>query len=207
MPTTEIEEIFAGANLELSDSYDQGDVGSALVTVTPGGNDVQSSNYGSNSFQVQNTGDKKIAAVFFDVTTALYGDSVFDPDGKGGDATAKEWAINSAGNTGAIQPVGSSGYEHYFLPGIDPEPENSDNNGGYRGALVKFSATANGGFTNGETVGFSGDMDPNSIAGFTNPVSIRDRFPSGMWGDRQGRNLSAPMCISSLLMVVLPADN
>ncbi|WP_236557272.1 malectin domain-containing carbohydrate-binding protein [Vreelandella titanicae] len=167
VPATEIEEIFAGANLELSDSYDQGDVGSALVTVTPGGNDVQSSNYGSNSFQVQNTGDKKIAAVFFDVTTALYGDSVFDPDGKGGDATAKEWAINSAGNTGAIQPVGSSGYEHYFLPGIDPEPENSDNNGGYRGALVKFSATANGGFTNGETVGFSGDMDPNSIAGFT----------------------------------------
>jgi len=163
VPATQVEEIFAAANLDLGDSYGQGDVGSAMVTVTPGNNNVQDSNYGNDSFKVQNIGDKKIAAVFFDVTTALYGDSVFDPDGKGGDATSKEWAINNDGNTGAIQP---SGYEHYFLPGTDPDPANSDNNGGFRGALVKFSATDDNGFTNGEVVGFSGDMDPNSIAGF-----------------------------------------
>ncbi|MHB0775330.1 malectin domain-containing carbohydrate-binding protein [Halomonas sp. WWR20] len=163
VPATQIEEIFAAADLDLSDTYGQGDVGSALVTVTADNNDVQESNYGSDSFKVQNTGDKKIAAVFFDVTTALYGDSVFDPDGKGGDTAFKEWAIDSDGNTGAIQP---SGYEHYFLPGTDPDPVNSDNNGGFRGALVKFSADADGGFTHGEVVGFSGDMDPNSIAGF-----------------------------------------
>ncbi|GAB2798692.1 hypothetical protein GCM10027040_26880 [Halomonas shantousis] len=163
VPATQVEKIFAAANLDLGDTYGQGDVGSALVTVTPGNNDVQESNYGNDSFKVQNTGDKKIAAVFFDVTTALYGDSVFDPDGKGGDAAFKEWAINSDGNTGAIQP---SGYEHYFLPGTDPDPANPNDNGGFRGALVKFSATNDGGFTHGEVVGFSGDMDPNSIAGF-----------------------------------------
>lgn len=163
VPATQIEEIFDASNLDLGDAYGQGDIGSALVTVTPGNNNVQISNYGNDSFKVQNTGDKKIAAVFFDVTTALYGDSVFDPDGKGGDTTFKEWAINSDGNTGAIQP---SGYEHYFLPGADPDPSNPNDNGGFRGALVKFSATDDGGFTNGEVVGFSGDMDPNSIAGF-----------------------------------------
>lgn len=162
-PPAAVEEIFAAANLDLGDTYGQGELGSALVTVTPGNDNVQYSNYGNDSFKVQNTGDKKIAAVFFDVTTALYGDSVFDPDGKGGDAAFKDWAINSDGNTGAIQP---SGYEHYFLPGTDPDPSNPNDNGGFRGALVKFSATADGGFTNGEVVGFSGDMDPNSIAGF-----------------------------------------
>jgi hypothetical protein len=189
VPATEIEEIFVGANLELPDSYDQGVVGSALVTITPDIDDVQKSNYGSNSFQVQNTGDKKIAAVFFDVTKALYGDSVFDPDGKGGDAVAKEWAINSDGDTGAIQPAGSPGYEHYFLPGTDPEPENSDNNGGYRGALVKFSATANGGFSNGETVGFSGDMDPNSIAGFAKSSVDTGSIPNWDVGGISGAEL------------------
>ncbi|GAA5178494.1 malectin domain-containing carbohydrate-binding protein [Modicisalibacter zincidurans] len=155
------EQIFAGASVETPDTYEAGAVGSATVTVTLG-SDVQESNYGNNSFKVTNTGDKKIAAVFFDVRTALYGDSVFDPDGKGGDTAFKTWAVNSGGGTGALQP---SGYEHYFLPGADPEPTDPDNNGGYRGALLKFSATNDGGFTQGEVVGFSGDMDPNSIAG------------------------------------------
>ena len=155
------EQIFAGASVETPDTYEAGAVGSATVTVTLG-SDVQESNYGNNSFKVTNTGDKKIAAVFFDVRTALYGDSVFDPDGKGGDTAFKAWAVDSGGGTGALQP---SGYEHYFLPGADPEPTDPDNNGGYRGALLKFSATNDGGFTQGEVVGFSGDMDPNSIAG------------------------------------------
>ncbi|SHF48216.1 hypothetical protein SAMN02745148_02769, partial [Modicisalibacter ilicicola DSM 19980] len=155
------EQVFASAALETPDTYAAGAVGSAMVTVTPG-SDVQESNYGSNSFQVTNTGDKKIAAIYFDVSTALYGDSVFDPDGRGGDTTFKAWDIDSAGGSGALSPAD---YEHYFLPGADPDPTDANNNGGFRGALVKFSATVDGGFNQGETVGFSGDMDPNSIAG------------------------------------------
>ncbi|MCL7939466.1 malectin domain-containing carbohydrate-binding protein [Halomonas sp. ATCH28] len=156
------EQVFAGADLEESETYDASMIGSALVTIMPGNENVQSSNFGNDAFQVTNTGDKKIAAVFFDVRSALYGDSVFDPDGKGGDTAFKAWDINTDGGTGAISP---SEYEHYFLPGADPNPTDPNTNGGYRGALVKFSATADGGFTQGETVGFSGDMDPNSIAG------------------------------------------
>ncbi|WP_043531827.1 malectin domain-containing carbohydrate-binding protein [Litchfieldella xinjiangensis] len=154
-------EVFAQAAIEIPDSYAAGHIGSVLVTVTPGGG-VQKSNFGVNSFEVTNIGDKKIAAVFFDVRSALYGDSVFDPDGKGGDTAYKDWSLDTAGNTGAISP---SQYEHYFLRGADPDPTNAANNGGFHGALLKFSATTDGGFNPGEKVGFSGDMDPNSIAG------------------------------------------
>nr|WP_298414782.1 malectin domain-containing carbohydrate-binding protein [uncultured Halomonas sp.] len=155
------EQAFADASLETSESYSDDAVGSATIAITPGGN-VQKSSYDANSFQITNTGDKKIAAVYFDVSSALYDDSVFDSDGKGGDSIFKPLTINSAGTSGAIQP---SEYEHYFQPGVDPDPENDAVNGGFKGAMIKFSATQEDGFSEGETVGFSADMDPNSIAG------------------------------------------
>nr|WP_299242842.1 malectin domain-containing carbohydrate-binding protein [uncultured Halomonas sp.] len=163
LPST-AEQVFADANLVTSEQYANGEVGSAVITITPNGEDVQDSNYVSGSFNITNTGDKKIAAVYFDVSSALYDDSVFDPDGKGGDTAAKDLTIDSAGGTGVIQP---SEYEHYFQQGVDPDPANSAVNGGYKGAMVKFSATEDGGFSQGETVTFSGDMDPNSIAGMS----------------------------------------
>ena len=131
-----------------------------------GNNSVAASNFGSNSFEVENTGGKKISAIFIDVTSALYPDSVFDPDGLGGDAASKAWAVNTAGNTGAFIGGGTGGY---FLPGVDPIANSGGSggpsNGGYKGAMVKFNANNSGGFEGGEIVGFSGDMDPNSIAG------------------------------------------
>ena len=123
-----------------------------------------------------NTGGKKISAIFIDVSSALYPDSVFDPDGLGGDAAAKDWQINTAGDTGAFISGGTDGY---FLPGVDPIANSGESggasNGGYKGAMVKFNANNNsGGFQNGEVVGFSGDMDPNSIAGMTKsgPIGV-----------------------------------
>ena len=145
--------------IQTNASYNATDVGSAIITITPNGS-IQSSNYTNDSFQVENTGDKKIAAVFIDVRDALYTNSVFDPDGNGGDNVAKPWAVNSGQTaTGAFIP--GSGY---FFPGAAPvaDPENPDANGGFKGAIVQFTD-----FDNGETVGFSGDMDPNSIAGRT----------------------------------------
>jgi len=110
------------------------------------------------------TGDKKIAAVFIDTSLALYPDSVFDPDGQGGDTAFKSWAINTAGGSGAY--ITDTGY---FLPGIDPIPNSGGSgdatNGGFKGAMVKFDSNINDGFELGEVVGFSGDMDPNSVAG------------------------------------------
>lgn len=163
------EEIFAQqADLFTGANYGAGAIGSAELDIMVGSNNIEDSNYGANSFQVTNTGDKKISAIFIDVSDALYQDSVFDPDGMGGDNVAKAWAINSAGGTGAYISGGVGGY---FLPGQNPLPNTTgtggSSNGGYKGAIVKFNNANSGGFENGETVGFSGDMDPNSIAGLT----------------------------------------
>ena len=158
------EEIFAGeADLITSASYTNGETGAAVLDIMVGSNNIEDSNYGANSFKVTNTGDKKISAVFIDVSNALYEDSVFDPDGKGGDNVAKAWAVNSAGGTGAYISGGTGGY---FIPGQNPLANTTgtgqESNGGFKGAIVKFTD-----FNNGETVGFSGDMDPNSLAGLT----------------------------------------
>ncbi|MCV3273959.1 malectin domain-containing carbohydrate-binding protein [Roseobacter sinensis] len=155
--------VFDGEDdLFTGNSYGTDEVGSAVLEVMTGNNNIQSSNFGQNSFQLTNTGDKNIAAVFIDVSTALYPDSVFDPDGAGGDNAFKPWGINSGGaETGASITGGTGGY---FLPGQDPLANTTGtgqaSNGGFKGAIVKFTN-----FNNGETVGFSGDMDPNSLAG------------------------------------------
>ncbi|MEL6185935.1 MAG: malectin domain-containing carbohydrate-binding protein, partial [Myxococcota bacterium] len=160
--------------------------GSAKLTVTPG-NNVQKSNFGNNSFSLTNTGDKRISAVFIDVTTALVPDVVFDGDGTGGDSVAKNLTYNSG--AASVAPVSIGSYDWLWLParGTSFVPtsafdasdlSNVDNlfvdavsnsnkaspkaGGGFRGELLLFTD-----FDPGETVGFSGDMDPNSIAGLT----------------------------------------
>ncbi len=148
-------------------SYDQGDVGSAEISILAGGGNVQTSNFGDNSFQVTNTGDKKIAAVLVDFRDAWFPDSVIDFDGSAGDTSAKEFEINSDGETGAY--FDEIDANTYFFPGVTPLPNttgtgSSNVSGGFRGVLLKADNT-DGGFETNETVGFSGDMDPNSIAG------------------------------------------
>ncbi|MGD1859643.1 MAG: malectin domain-containing carbohydrate-binding protein [Leptolyngbyaceae cyanobacterium] len=147
-------------------TYGTGVVGSAELRIMEGNNGIQSSNFGNNSFQVVNTGGKNIAAIVVEVGDALYPDIVFDPDGAGGDSVGKALTINTQGGTGAFT-TGTG----YVLPGADPLPNTTGtgvaSNGGFKGALLKFTD-----FGNGETVGFSGDMDPNSIAGL--PKSIVD---------------------------------
>ena len=163
-PTNAAEAFAAQDDLVTSASYGGSAVGAAKLEIMTGANDIDASNYGANSFKVTNVGDKKISAIFIDASGALYPDSVFDPDGKGGDNAAKAWAVNSAGGTGGY--VDGSGY---FLPGVDPLPNTTGtgiaSNGGFKGAMIKFDPSNSGGFQTGETVGFSGDMDPNSIAG------------------------------------------
>ncbi|MEL6566878.1 MAG: putative Ig domain-containing protein [Pseudomonadota bacterium] len=157
------------ANLDGVDNdgqYGAGDTGSVILTIMDGVNNVRSSNFGANSFELKNTGDKQVAAVFIDVRDAVYGDSVFDFDGSGGDTAAKPFDVNSetGDGTGALFEAG----ETYLLPGTQPIPNTSGGGvtagGGFRGLLIKFDGSDSG-FENGEMVGFSGDMDPNSIAG------------------------------------------
>ena len=148
-------------------SYGADDIGSATLSIMPDVNNVQSSNFGANSFLVENTGDKQIAAVFIDFRNALYGDSVVDFDGSGGDTVAKPFVVNSESGNGA--GAFFDGGETYYLSGDAPLANStgtgiSPATGGFRGLLLKFDGSS-GGFTDGEIVGFSGDMDPNSIAG------------------------------------------
>ena len=114
--------------------------------------DVQTSNFGNNSFRLINTGDKKIASVEIDVTNALYGDSVFDPFGIAGDSIAKGIDFNFDNGTGVLDVTMDS---YIGAGGTD----------GYKGIRIDFSLTDSGGFEPGNQLGFSIDMDPNSIAG------------------------------------------
>lgn len=132
-----------------------------------GENDVQKSNFGTDSFELTNTGGKQIAAVFVDFRDALYRDSVIDFDGTAGDTAKKGFAPeNGANDTGAITSNADS--DLYFLPGEDPLPNDTGtgngSTGGWRGVMIRFDGS-DGGFENGEVIGFSGDMDPNSVAG------------------------------------------
>ena len=157
--------------------------GAAVLTVNFGGNNVGTSNFSFNSFQLENIGDKEIAGVFIDVSTALYADVNFDDEtGTGGDDVSKSLQINDiSGKTGFIS---ADDYDEFYnpsrgAPGADPAIEalfadqyadmtkvsSGKAQGGYRGELLLFS-TSNGGFEPGEKVGFSGDMDANSIAGY-----------------------------------------
>ncbi|MEN0064417.1 MAG: MopE-related protein [Myxococcota bacterium] len=164
-----------------------GGIGEALVQITPNVSDVQSSNFGNNSFTIQNTGTKRIAAVYLDVTGAVFPDSVFDSDGTGGDHVTKALTFSTgAADVLPIDPAVTA-YPNLSLPArsisFDPldafnpnlltdednlfVDEVSNNSlpspkagGGFRGQLLLFT-----GFDAGETIGFSSDMDPNSIAG------------------------------------------
>ncbi|MFP3344844.1 hypothetical protein R0J87_20415, partial [Halomonas sp. SIMBA_159] len=79
--------------------------------------------------------------------------SVFDPFGEAGDTASKALTINTDGNTGVASP---DSYDPYVgLGGIS----------GYKGLILLFDETVNSGFNPGETLGFSVDMDPNSVAG------------------------------------------
>jgi hypothetical protein len=166
-PADALEAFAAADNIDTGGTYGAGAVGSARLAIMEGAGNVKQSNFGSNSFVLENTGDKQVAAVFIDFRSALYGDSVVDPDGKGGDQAAKLFDIDSgAGTTGAYFDNDPS--QVYLLPGADPLPNTTGtgiaSNGGFRGLMVKFDGS-DGGFSGGESIGFSGDMDPNSVAG------------------------------------------
>ena len=128
------------------------DNGEAILGITAGSNNVQTSNFGNNSFQITNTGEKKIAQVDLNVTNALYPDTVFDPFGLAGDTISKNLTINTNGNTGIVNPNNNS-----FV--------GAGGTAGFEAIQLFFDESVNGGFDTGETLGFSVDMDPNSIAG------------------------------------------
>ncbi|MEM7718752.1 MAG: putative Ig domain-containing protein [Pseudomonadota bacterium] len=168
-----------------------GSNGAVVLTVLDGNNTVDSSNFGNDSLQLTNTGDKEVAAVFIDIRNAVFGDMVFDNDGTGGDTASDTFDITSGGGTGAYfvgEGNQTENKANLFFEGPTPIADtsglgSSNISGGYRGLLVRFDGS-NGGFDNGETVGFAGDGDGNSIAGYgsglLNPNNVTsDNFDTG----------------------------
>ncbi|WP_404785217.1 Calx-beta domain-containing protein [Altericista sp. CCNU0014] len=150
--------------------------GKATLEVTVDSNNVQISNFGNNSFLVKNTGNKNITKVEIDVSKALYPDTVFDPFGLAGDSVAKPLTINTNGSTGIISPNSAS----YIGAG---------GTAGYEKIKLDFDGAVNGGFNPGETVGFSIDMDPNSVAGTNKPQLDGGSNPSWDVGGVSGAEL------------------
>ncbi len=164
----------ATLNLKV-DPMASGPIGTAELVVTPTGG-IQVSNYGRNSFKITNTGDKSIAAVEIDVTRALYPDSVFDPFGVAGDTVSKALTIDTPGGTGVKAPSNAS----YVGKG---------GTAGYEKILLAFDKAVSGGFQTGETLGFSIDMDPNSIAGSSKATLDAGTWPAWDVGGVSGAEL------------------
>lgn len=171
--------------IDVTESYNASASGEVLISIISKDDaaaNVQSSTYGWRSCLMTNTGDKRVAAVYMDITNAIVPDMVFDPDGSGGDDVAKPLEHNWG--TTETKPISIDKYDWSWLPARDSGyspgasfdgsaldnvnnlfvDELSDSGrgsgGGYRGALFLFET-----FVTDETYEFSVDLDPNSIAG------------------------------------------
>ena len=123
-------------------------VGETSLTITEGSNNIDASTFGSNSFQITNTGEKEIASVTLDLSTTVLPDMIYDPEGTAGDEIGKDFTPDSGGSqTGLIE-------------GTLSEPHNGDPDDGYDVLTITFDD-----FQSGETFGFSIDNDPTSIKG------------------------------------------
>ena len=109
-----------------------------------GGTDA--STYGGGSFEVTNTGDTQITSVTYDLSTSLFTDVVFDPQGTAGDSGSKGFTPDSGES--AVGPSGSFAAPHNGQDGGD----------GYDQLTVDFTD-----FDAGESFAFSTDIDPTSI--------------------------------------------
>jgi len=103
----------------------------ATVTITPGGA-INASTYNTGSFVVTNSsgGATRITGVRIDLTTALFPDLVFDPNGTAGDTVAKCFTDDgSSGNVGLVAPA-------------DPcvTPFDGPHDGGYDTLQIDFSS-------------------------------------------------------------------
>jgi len=74
------------------------------MTINGGQSKIDFSNYKKKSFQLTNMGSKNIVAVFLDVTSATFGDMVFDPFGFAGDDVSKPLTIDVDEGTGSTVP-------------------------------------------------------------------------------------------------------
>eukprot|EP00468_Gymnochlora_sp_CCMP2014_P015157 CAMPEP_0167770812 /NCGR_PEP_ID=MMETSP0110_2-20121227/18145_1 /TAXON_ID=629695 /ORGANISM="Gymnochlora sp., Strain CCMP2014" /LENGTH=1063 /DNA_ID=CAMNT_0007660067 /DNA_START=344 /DNA_END=3531 /DNA_ORIENTATION=- len=181
IPQSAINEIFASSREQwVTAAQPSNDVGRVAVSILKNNADVETSNFGSQSFQIQNYGSKEIVAVLIDCTGSLLPDAIFDETGAFGDSVAKGYTENSQ-NMGGSTSAGklqltfttndmaiSTGDTYYITTNTDvlslPEFEGY-NPGAPKGLLVMANNPSQ--WTTGKYLKFSIDMDPNCISGFT----------------------------------------
>ncbi|WP_240137682.1 malectin domain-containing carbohydrate-binding protein [Salinigranum salinum] len=134
---------------------------SADIAIKPNSG-INSSTYGQNSFQITNTGDEKIAAVTFNLSSSHFPDMVFDPNGTAGDQAFRDFVVGSEGGTG------QSDYSFQ-------RPHDGDPDDGYDTLRVEFTD-----FDPGETFKFGSDVDPSSIKGVSAPGPEESGSVSGL---------------------------
>ncbi|WP_404789623.1 DUF4347 domain-containing protein [Altericista sp. CCNU0014] len=158
------DEIEAFAGIAPVDPIVAGQVGAVEVTITLNSG-IQHSNYGTGSFQVKNIGNKRIAAVYFDVTDALFPDTVFDPVGLAGDTLFRGFTLKNGntGGTGVFVPGSADVLMPFYGIG---------GTSGYEGMRLTFDPNINQGFNFNEQISFGVDMDANSIVGL--PKVVKD---------------------------------
>jgi hypothetical protein len=119
-----------------------------ITMMVNAGAGIDASTYNSGSFEVANTGTKTVDTVTLDLSTALFPDVVFDPDGTAGDEGAKGFVLDNNSTSGSVDATVSVPHN-----GVDGED-------GYDKLTINFSA-----FEPGESITFSMDNDPTTIKG------------------------------------------
>lgn len=135
------------SNVEIVKYDPTAGIPAAHVEINPG-TGLTSSTF-NGGFIIENTGDLLIDSVSFDLSTAIYPNMVFDPNGTAGDAAGKCFTPTSGGAaTGLIAPSDACS-DPFSAP---------RGNGGYDVITVDFSE-----FDPGESFEFAVDVDPTSI--------------------------------------------
>ena len=127
------------------------DTASATLSLQTGGGSVQSastSTTGGITLTNTSTSNQQIQRVVIDLSTGFFPNMVFDPDGFGGDTTAKDFTPEN-GHLAA-------GLAYWAFEG--------HHGGGYDRLILAFDD-----FNPGESITFSVDIDPNSIKGVPAP--------------------------------------
>ena len=122
----------------------------ALFIIDPGADIYESSTFASNSFKITNlsTTGQNITSIVLDLSTAIFPDLVYDPEGKAGDSASKGFEIDLDPSSVA----GTSGVKSFeYLKPRD---------GGYDALQINFSD-----FKPSQTLEFSIDTDPTSTKG------------------------------------------
>ncbi len=131
-----------------------------LFIIDPGADINTSSTFAPNSFKITNTSTtQNITSISLDLSTAIFPDIVYDPNGTAGDSAAKDLEIDTVPAT-----VG------YVSRTFSPERD-----GGYDILTLNFND-----FQPGETVEFSIDTDPTSTKGAEQSTSKHFGSISGL---------------------------